>query len=83
MLYHFAITPDAFEPAAIPANSRDAVVLVELLRGIADNGLLANLQAGAWHSTVKTQYDVDACSSTPCNNVPICSENTMVTSNAD
>jgi hypothetical protein len=61
MLYHFAITPDAFEPSAIPANSLEAVVLVELLRGIADNGLIANLQGGAWHKTIKAQYDVDVC----------------------
>lgn len=60
MLYHFAITPDAFEPSAIPQNSREAMILVELLRGIADNGLLANLHAGAWHRTVKGHYDVDA-----------------------
>lgn len=57
MLFHFAITPDAFEPAAIPADSREAVVLVELLRGIADNGLLANLHDGAWHKKTSDSYD--------------------------
>jgi hypothetical protein len=57
MLYHFAITPDAFEPSSIPANSREAVVLVELLRGIADNGLLANLHNGAWHKVATNSYD--------------------------
>ncbi len=60
MLYHFAITPDVFEPAAIPENSREALILVELLRGIADNGLLANLHDGKWHHTVLAQYDVDS-----------------------
>jgi hypothetical protein len=59
VLYHFAITPDAFDPAAFPASSREGVILVELLRGIADNGLLANLHGGAWQKTVKGQYDVD------------------------
>ena len=58
MLYHFAITPDVFEPTTVPATSREALILVELLRGIADNGLLANLQAGSWHKTVREQYDV-------------------------
>ncbi len=56
MLYHFAITPDAFEPSAIPTNSREAVVLVELLRGIADNGLLANLHNGDWHKKATLSY---------------------------
>lgn len=59
MLYHFAITPDVFEPAAIPPGSREAVIIVELLRGIADNGLLANLNAAAWQKAVNDAYDND------------------------
>lgn len=62
MLYHFAITPDVFDPTILTASSRESVVLVELLRGIADNGLLANLHSGAWHRQIKQQYDVEACS---------------------
>lgn len=57
MLYHFAITPDAFEPAAVPATSREAVILIELLRGIADNGMLANLHDGAWQKTTTDAFD--------------------------
>lgn len=58
MLYHFAITPDVFEPALLTATSRESVILVELLRGIADNGLLANLHAGAWHTQIRNQFDM-------------------------
>ena len=61
MLYHFSITPDAFEPAAIPPGGRERVVLIELLRGIADNGLLADLHAGAWHKKVTGQYESPEC----------------------
>jgi hypothetical protein len=39
----------------IRANSPEAVILVELLRGIADNGLLADLHAGSWHKEVIIQ----------------------------
>jgi hypothetical protein len=62
VLYHFAITPDVFEPALLTATSRESVILVELLRGIADNGLLANLQAGAWHTQIRSQFDMPSFS---------------------
>ncbi len=53
MLYHFAITPEAFEPEAINETRPAGIVLVELLRGMADNGLLANLHAGEWMTHVR------------------------------
>jgi hypothetical protein len=62
VLYHYAITPEVFEPSAIPENSREAMILVELLRGIADNGLLANLHAGSWHKEVQDQHRQDPAS---------------------
>lgn len=54
MLYHFAITPDAFEPDTLNAMSPPGVVLVELLRGICDSGLLANLHGGHWLTEIRS-----------------------------
>ena len=53
MLYHYSITPDAFDPAAVKEMTPPGVVLIELLRGICDNGLLANLHAGRWMTDVR------------------------------
>ena len=57
MLYHFAITPEVFEPEAINEMTPAGVVLVELLRGMADNGLLANLHAGQWMTHVRRSQE--------------------------
>ena len=43
MLYEFAMTPDLFDASVIDTNDSANIILVELLRGIAENGLLANL----------------------------------------
>lgn len=48
MLYQYAITPDAFEPSSINSMVPKGVVLLQLLRGIQGNGLLADLDQGAW-----------------------------------
>src|SRR5262249_46667352 len=61
MLYHFAITPDVFDPAALKVSSPESVILVELLRGIADNGLLADLHAGAWHTQIRGKSGIGSC----------------------
>ena len=53
MLYHFSITPDAFESAAINEMTPPGVVLLELLKGMCDNGLLANLHAGRWMTEIR------------------------------
>lgn len=53
MLYHFAITPDVFEPDVITEMTPPGVVLLQLLRGIEKNGLLADLHAGQWMTHVR------------------------------
>lgn len=53
MLYHFAITPDVFEYASMKEMSPPGIVLEELLRGMCDNGLLADLHAGQWLAAVR------------------------------
>ena len=62
MLFSFAITPDVFEPWAINDTNREGVIVVTLLRGIADNGLLANLQNGLWLTDVRRIQDEDKAS---------------------
>jgi hypothetical protein len=59
MLYSFAITPDVFEPWAINDTNREGVIVVELLRGLVENGLLANLHAGQWLTQVRRLQDGD------------------------
>lgn len=48
MLYEFAITPDVFTSPAFEDNSANKVIVVQLLRGICDNGMIANLHRGRW-----------------------------------
>lgn len=48
MLYEFAMTPNLFDASVIEPDARAGIVLVELLRGIAENGLLANLHKDRW-----------------------------------
>jgi hypothetical protein len=50
MLQEFALIPDVFE-ASVGDKSLEAI-LEQLLRGIAENGLIANLQKGAWSQFV-------------------------------
>jgi len=46
------MTPDLFDATAINADGRASVILVELLRGFAENGLLANLHRDRWQRHV-------------------------------
>lgn len=55
MLYEFAITPDVFDPSIHETNPALSVTVVELLRGICDNGLVANLHRAAWSRHVREQ----------------------------
>jgi hypothetical protein len=47
-LYEFAMTPDLFDASVANSDGRVSVILFELLRGIAENGLLANLHKDRW-----------------------------------
>ena len=55
VLYEFAMTPELFDASVANTDGRAGVILVELLRGIAENGLLANLHKDRWlrHVTEK------------------------------
>jgi hypothetical protein len=55
LLYEFAIIPDVFERALIDADPSLNVTLVELLRGICDSGLIANLHREAWGRHIRTE----------------------------
>lgn len=55
MLYEFAMTPDLFEASVANTDSSGGIILVELLRGIAENGLLANLNKDRWLRHVTEQ----------------------------
>jgi type IV secretory pathway VirB2 component (pilin) len=54
VLYEFAITPDVFNRADFDAQPEIGVILVELLRGLRDNGLVANLHKDRWGVHVST-----------------------------
>lgn len=59
MLYHYAITPEAFEHSAITEMRPAGVVPIELLRGMCDSGLLADLDAGRWMTQVRRNQQQD------------------------
>lgn len=48
MLYEFALTPDTFDASLLNDNALLPFTLIQLLRGLAENGLLANLNKGRW-----------------------------------
>lgn len=48
MLYEFAMTPDLFGSDFLDTKDAGGTILVEILRGLADYGLLANLHKDRW-----------------------------------
>lgn len=57
MLYEFAMTPDVFDATAVDLNPALGVILVQLLRGMCDNGLIANLHKNRWLGYVKDRIE--------------------------
>jgi len=55
VLYEFAMTPNLFDASVIDPDPRASVILVEILKGIAENGLLANLHKDRWLRHVQDQ----------------------------
>lgn len=53
VLYEFAITPEVFDVSVVGGNPTLGRVLVELLRGLCDNGMVANLNKDRWIRHVK------------------------------
>jgi hypothetical protein len=48
VLYEFAMTPDVFDTTVVDDDPTLGVALVQLLRGMCDNGLIANLHRDRW-----------------------------------
>lgn len=48
MLYEFAITPDTFNVQNYLTHRQNEVSIVQLLRGVIENGLIADLNKGKW-----------------------------------
>lgn len=48
MLYEFALTPDVFDANTIEADPILGLTLLQLLRGLCDNGMVANLNKDRW-----------------------------------
>ena len=48
MLYEYAMTPDLFDSKILNSNDASEINLVEILHGIAQFGLLANLHKDRW-----------------------------------
>lgn len=74
MLYNFAIMPDVFDQLTINDTNREGVIVVELLRGLVKNGLLANLHAGQWLTEVLRLQNDDKKSPDVRDKIRICLE---------
>lgn len=48
LFYEYAITPDVFDARNINADPRFEIILPELLKGISENGMIANLNKDGW-----------------------------------
>src|SRR5437762_13433542 len=57
MLYEFALTPDVLEPSAVINDDKAKLILVELLKGMCDNGILPDLNEGDWFGAIRGRVD--------------------------
>ncbi|HRH40157.1 MAG TPA: hypothetical protein PKY82_00840 [Pyrinomonadaceae bacterium] len=48
MLYEFGITPDTFDHPNYRTHRQNEVSIIQLLRGVIENGLIADLHKGRW-----------------------------------
>lgn len=53
MFYEYAITPEVFDPEYLAADAARGVILTQLLRGLCDNGMIADLHKGAWGRKIR------------------------------
>lgn len=65
MLYEFAMTPELFGAPFATCNQRAEDILPELLRKIAENGMLANLNKDQWFDHVKKERLATLSESSP------------------
>jgi len=56
LLYEFAITPDVFRADVVDANPVLGLTLVQLLHGLCDNGMLANLHKDRWIRHIRDDH---------------------------
>lgn len=52
LFYEYAIIPDAFDSRFIASNPTLGVILVQMLKGIRENGMIADLDNGGWRNLV-------------------------------
>ena len=52
MLYEYSLIPDVFDSTLLYCSPEAAKDVSQLLRGIADNGLLADLHKGRWRDHI-------------------------------
>lgn len=55
MLYEFAMTPELFDKNVAEQSAAASIVLLQLLRGIAENGLIADLHKERWQKHVTNE----------------------------
>lgn len=72
MIRQYAITPDAFEAAVIKDMTPPGVVLTQVLRGLCEHGLLANLHGAEWIREVNRQKTDPAMPPDAWNKVEAC-----------
>ena len=72
MLGQYVITPDAFEAAVIKEMTPPGVVLIQILRGLCEHGLLANLQGADWIGEVIRQKKDPAMPPDAWDKVEVC-----------
>ena len=53
LLHEFAMIPDVFNASALRKDRRLELIVVQILRGLSDNGLLANLYKDHWEKEVR------------------------------
>jgi hypothetical protein len=63
LFYEYAITPDVFDPAYVASDPRLEVILIQMLKDICENGMIADLHDGYWSETVRLRLDAITSSS--------------------
>lgn len=57
MLFEHAMTPELFDSAFLNTNDSNEIILVQILRGLAEFGILANLNKDGWIRHVKERVN--------------------------
>lgn len=52
LFYEYAITPDVFDPSFLTGDGAHLVTLIQVLRGILDNGVISDLNESGWSEEV-------------------------------